>query len=620
MSNLMVACVGDTHVCPIPGHGSSPIIANGATANVDGVPIARVGDACGCGAVIVQGYPLALLDGRPLAHMGSPTSHGGQIITGKPRVILGVATLTAPVVDFAKAGALNSQGQLTPEATQALDIDPFGFVEWAKAKGALVDKGLEGATPEEIEASKRYAAGQSDLRPKVTVEAGVFFDGTGNSRDNTSAFERKVDECLTAQAAGAISEEACSAEISQLMEGSYLNAETNVSKLHTLYQPFSTNTLTIENHRIPIYISGVGTKSGKEDDAWAMGTGTGERGILAKMVLGCDELGAYISRDASSPIDELILDVFGFSRGAAAARHFVNEVRDGASGALGQAFQKQGIAWPKTVTIRFLGLFDTVAAVVDILGADFSAHNTNNGEVRVDIAADAVQRAVHLTARDEWRYNFSSNSLRGPDGSLPGHFDEWLLPGAHSDIGGGYPDNFHEHIQVALPRKFRGYHPRDSYEYTRILMDRQRIAGEGWLGPYNPDGTLTVEEAYRRRLKEGEVELQFRLWLDRRVQAEYSRVALRQMYRLAKDAGVPLNAVKPTDTGFSLPDELQPITTRITHHINEGQPLRLSAAEEALLRQRYIHHSAHYQIAGPLFPFKPAPGGVRSVYPNRGLK
>ncbi|WP_309044069.1 PAAR domain-containing protein [Marinobacter sediminicola] len=128
MSNLKVACIGDTHVCPIPGHGSSPIIANGATASLDGVPIARVGDACGCGAKIIQGYPLAFLDGRPLAHMGSPTDHGGQIITGKPRLILGLATSTAPVVDFAKAGALDSQGQLTPETKQALNTDPAGFV------------------------------------------------------------------------------------------------------------------------------------------------------------------------------------------------------------------------------------------------------------------------------------------------------------------------------------------------------------------------------------------------------------------------------------------------------------------------------------------------------------
>jgi hypothetical protein len=595
-------------------------MANGATASVDGIPIARVGDACGCGAVIVQGYPLALLDGRPMAHMGSPTSHGGQIITGKSRVLLGVATFTAPVVDFAKAGALNSQGQLTPEAEQALNKDPFGFVAWAKAKGALVDAGLESATPEEIAASKRHAEGQSDFRPKVTVEAGVFFDGTGNSRDNTGAFERKVDECLTAQAAGAISEEACSAEISQLMEGSYLNAATNVAKLRDLYQPFSTDTLTVENHRIPVYISGVGTKSGKEDDAWAMGTGTGEQGILAKIALGCERLARLISRDASGPIDELILDVFGFSRGAATARHLVNEVQDGVRGALGQAFQKLGIAWPKAVTIRFLGLFDTVTAVVDLRNGDFSAHNADNGEVRVDITADAVQRAVHLTAQDEWRYNFSLNSLRGLDGSLPSHFDEWVLPGAHSDIGGGYPHNFHERIQVALPRRFLGHHPKESYEYARVLMERRQMIDQGWLGPNNPGGTLIVEEAYRRRLKEGEVELQFQLWLDRRVQADYSRVALRQMYRLAKDAGVPFDTLNPALEEYALPDELQPIATQIANHINEGHPLQLSIEEEALLRQRYIHHSAHYEIAGPLFPFKPAPGDVRAIYPNRGLQ
>ncbi|MCL1485498.1 hypothetical protein [Marinobacter sp. M4C] len=196
----------------------------------------------------------------------------------------------------------------------------------------------------------------------------------------------------------------------------------------------------------------------------------------------------------------------------------------------------------------------------------------------------------------------------------------WVLPGAHSDIGGGYPENFHEHIKVVQSRKFLGRHPRESYEYATVLMERRQLIDQGWLGPNNPEATLTVEEAYRRRLKEGEVELQFQLWLDRRVQAEYSRVALRQMYRLAKDAGVPFDTLNPALEEYALPDELQPIATQITCHINEGQPLQLSMQEEALLRQRYIHHSAHYQTAGPLFPFKPAPGGVRGVYPNRGFK
>ena len=92
------------------------------------------------------------------------------------------------------------------------------------------------------------------------------------------------------------------------------------------------------------------------------------------------------------------------------------------------------------------------------------------------------------------------------------------------------------------------------------------------------------------------------------------------MYRLAKDAGVPLDPVDPADPDIILPDELQSIAAQITRHINEGHPLQLMPKEEALLRQRYIHHSAHYQTAGPLFPFKPAPGGVRNIHPNRGLK
>ncbi|WP_288076277.1 PAAR domain-containing protein, partial [Marinobacter sp.] len=47
MSNLIAACVGDMHVCPIKGHGSSPIMPNGSSILVEGKPIARVGDVTG---------------------------------------------------------------------------------------------------------------------------------------------------------------------------------------------------------------------------------------------------------------------------------------------------------------------------------------------------------------------------------------------------------------------------------------------------------------------------------------------------------------------------------------------------------------------------------------------
>lgn len=47
--------VGDVHVCPIPGHGSTPVIRGSATVKINGRPAARVGDRAGCGAVIVTG-------------------------------------------------------------------------------------------------------------------------------------------------------------------------------------------------------------------------------------------------------------------------------------------------------------------------------------------------------------------------------------------------------------------------------------------------------------------------------------------------------------------------------------------------------------------------------------
>ena len=381
MSNLIAACVGDMHVCPIKGHGSSPIMPNGSSILVEGKPIARVGDVTGCGAVITQGYPLAIADGMPVAYLGRPTSHGGSIVSGNPRVILGVATNTAPVVDFAMAGALDDKGQLTPAAKELLDKDPQEFVRKAAQKGALIDEGLPDEEPKD-------SPTQED-RPTVRVEAGIFFDGTGNNRDNTQTYQQQMDECLTANAAGAISEEECSSELSQIMEGSYLNAETNVSKLENLYQREGGQSETGERvYRLSTYVSGVGTKSGEPDDGPSMGLGLGEQGILKKIEEGSNDLAISFKRAVDESVDELILDVFGFSRGAATARHFISREVQDESGALAAAFKQQGIPWPKKITVRFVGLFDTVAGVADLGNLDFSAHDAEPGRINVNLRPD----------------------------------------------------------------------------------------------------------------------------------------------------------------------------------------------------------------------------------------
>ncbi|WP_372999891.1 phospholipase effector Tle1 domain-containing protein [Marinobacter sp.] len=497
MSNLIAACVGDMHVCPIKGHGSSPILPNGSSILVEGKPIARVGDVTGCGAVITQGYPLALADGMPVAYLGSPTSHGGSIVSGNPRVILGVATTTAPVVDFAMAGALDDKGQLTPAAKELLDKDPQEFVRKAAHKGALIDEGLPDKSLDD--------SPEEDNRPKVRVEAGFFFDGTGNNRDNTRAYQQELDKCLTANAAGAISEDECSNELSQVMEGSYLNAETNVSKLETLYFKDTIEQDGSPTHRLSVYVSGVGTKFGEPDDGLSMGLGLGEQGILRKVEEGAEQITFEIANRVNDSIDELIIDVFGFSRGAATARHFVSrEVYDTTGslygeykGALVRAFEREGIPWPEKVTVRFLGLFDTVAGVADVGNLDYSAHDGKTGRVNVNIKPGQVQRAVQFVARDERRHNFSLNSLRSDSGDLPENFSEWVLPGVHSDIGGGYPERFHERIEVRPPEVITGKdrrNPEASFEFSRMLQERALIKAEGWIGSHNPLATLEIEQ------------------------------------------------------------------------------------------------------------------------------
>ena len=611
MSQLITACVGDTHVCPIPGHGSSPILPNGSSILVDGKPVARVGDATGCGAIITQGYPMAFADGMPVAYLGSPTNHGGSIVSGNPGVILGVATTAAPVVDFAVAGALDDKGQLTPTAKELLDTDPQEFVRRAAQKGALIDEGLPDKSSDE--------SPEDEDRPKVRVEAGIFFDGTGNNRNNTQTYQRQMDECLTANAAGAMSEEECSSELSQIMEGSYLNAETNVSKLESLYQRGRVQAESGEPvYLLSTYVPGVGTKSGEPDDGMSLGTGLGEQGILKKIDQGSGDLAQEIGTMVKEPIDELVLDIFGFSRGAATARHFVcREVDD--NGALAKAFKREGISWPKKVTVRFLGLFDTVAGIADLGNLDFSAHDERAGRINVNLRPGQVQRAVQFVARDERRHNFSLNSLRGEDGNLPEHFSEWVLPGVHSDIGGGYPDRFQERIEVRPPLVVTGRYrrnPEASFEFSRMLQERALVKSEGWIGPLNPLATLEIEQERPPGLPGGDITL--RLWLNREVRGEYSRIPLYLMHKLALDEGVPFDVIDPKDAAYSLPEELMPIARNLAAHVWQGNKLLLSPESRALLRQRYIHHSDHYVKMGLLYPFQPAKNGLRAIHPNKG--
>lgn len=49
-----VARIGDPVSCPKRNHGNSVIVSGDATMLVDGIPVARHGDKCACGAALIS--------------------------------------------------------------------------------------------------------------------------------------------------------------------------------------------------------------------------------------------------------------------------------------------------------------------------------------------------------------------------------------------------------------------------------------------------------------------------------------------------------------------------------------------------------------------------------------
>ena len=123
----------------------------------------------------------------------------------------------------------------------------------------------------------------------------------------------------------------------------------------------------------------------------------------------------------------LALDVVGFSRGAALARHFGNRVAQHLRDGRFWLQHPQRGTLSSCVDLRFMGLFDTVAQF-NVLGA---------GNAAFDLTiAPAWKWVAHAVALHEHRWLFPLTSARGTQ--VGGNVVERAFVGAHADIGGGY--------------------------------------------------------------------------------------------------------------------------------------------------------------------------------------
>ncbi|MFJ4456737.1 phospholipase effector Tle1 domain-containing protein [Pseudomonas sp. NPDC089392] len=419
----------------------------------------------------------------------------------------------------------------------------------------------------------------------VTLRFGVFFDGTGNNQDNA----------LPMQASGG-------------KGASYGNAVSNVALLHALYAADEASTDEAMVY-LKLYVEGVGTLAGEADDIYASATGRGRTGAEARVAEALARIAVQL-RDWSQAhpqarLERVEFDVFGFSRGAAAARHMANLLHDGGDRLL---------AVPCGIVINFIGLFDTVAAIIAPLQGDFDPADDRHGGLRLALGAGIARQVVQLVAGDEQRHNFPL--VRS------GHDIE--LPGVHSNIGGGYPQTTQEQVLLCKPLSQRVPLAMRA-EQTRAFAAVSALLAStfGELGAPRPWVQTWEAPIAGGRPDEAQKQVYAAVYREREVAGQLSRVYLSVMRELAVRAGVPFTPLGG-QAEHRLPDELLEISRKLhAFALGECEKPGLTEDEQRLLRDRYVHASANWNalkglrnsVLDVLFVNRPGAGG-RVVHAN----
>lgn len=136
------------------------------------------------------------------------------------------------------------------------------------------------------------------------------------------------------------------------------------------------------------------------------------------------------------------LYVYGFSRGAAAARAFVSWLNELLSPSEKKpSLELNGVVLP--ITVEYLGLLDTVASVgLANVTEETQGHMSWADGTQQLPEGELVKRCLHLVASHEQRLCFPLDSIRRETGDYPANSMEVIYPGVHSDQGGGYQPGY----------------------------------------------------------------------------------------------------------------------------------------------------------------------------------
>lgn len=434
-------------------------------------------------------------------------------------------------IEYFVEGKVNSQTEGDQLAFSKGDIAHNGI---RKVLQNGTDTGVSYNSPNEVNPNDKPVN-------TVDVSLNLFFDGTLNNKTNTQQGLSKEKK-----------------------SGSYANDYSNVARGYDAINPTADN-------QVSWYIEGIGTVDGKSDNdtlglpVRGAGLGVAERGIKAKVTKGCVKGAEAIkNKFGSKEIDVLSVNVYGFSRGAAAARHFIT-----VSTTAPQTVKKMGgdlTVYPpdfyelskseenqdekgsdqilnipkdktdsyllnfgyfgaclvannlkiKKVVFNFVGLYDTVAS--------YGANHRGNWFVKNDseqLGLNSVQNAnfiFQIASADEFRDNFSLTNIESS--GIKGL--QFTLPGVHSDIGGGYVDGENENVLI-----YKATNDKTSCEnYRNILIE------EGW---YDPAQISIVTKTYPTRFG---AQYKYELWGKRDLSNHFDKLPLHYMFHFSDFFGV----------------------------------------------------------------------------------
>ena len=355
------------------------------------------------------------------------------------------------------------------------------------------------------------------------IAIGVFFDGTLNNKTNTD--ERKKNT----EAYKDYGEDPDD-------NNSYNNDWSNVARLWDAYDINSS-----------VYVEGIGTLDKQADVNDGFMYGEKDTGIVAKVKLGSERIAkrAMKIKTKKGPdfeINTLTIDVFGFSRGAAAARMFANEIwkyNSGTDDVVLEEFTKSklNIKLPK-IKLRFIGIYDTVSSFDE---SNFSSDTVYDDQVKNKLLLKlngSLGYVAHLTAENEYRKMFPLTNSKSMTSGI-----ELTLPGCHSDIGGGYNDKDKEEVVI-----------EGSYT-TYVKQDRDRMIDQGWYRPEQMKWRVGSSRVKGTRTG---------------ISNKYSYVVLHLMAEIAKRKyKIPWNDGK-MKKNFPIPDSLTPTKERLWAYAFDG--------------------------------------------------